>query len=34
LFYTEEQRAFLVNHIWAVLATGRGDGSAQQVVGK
>jgi PPOX class probable F420-dependent enzyme len=28
--YTDEQRAFLANHVWGVLATGRGDGSPQQ----
>ena len=28
--YTDEQRRFLADHTWAVLATGRGDGSPQQ----
>ncbi len=28
--YTDEQRAFLDGHTWAVLATGRADGSPQQ----
>jgi PPOX class probable F420-dependent enzyme len=28
--YTDEQRAFLETHRWAVLATGRADGSPQQ----
>ena len=28
--YTEEQRRFLESHRWAVLATGRADGSPQQ----
>ena len=27
---TDEERAFLVGHTWAILATGRGDGSPQQ----
>lgn len=28
--YTDEQRAFLEDHTWAILATGRVDGSPQQ----
>jgi PPOX class probable F420-dependent enzyme len=28
--YTDEQRRFLTEHIWGVLATGRDDGSPQQ----
>lgn len=28
--YTDDQRAFLADHRWAVLATGRADGSPQQ----
>lgn len=28
--YTDEQRDFLDNHVWGVLATGREDGSPQQ----
>lgn len=28
--YTNEQRQFLTDHVWGVLATGRGDGSPQQ----
>jgi PPOX class probable F420-dependent enzyme len=28
--YTEDERAFLESHVWAVLATGRRDGSPQQ----
>ena len=30
--YTDEQRSFLADHRWAVLATGRGDGSPQQAM--
>ena len=30
--YTDEQRSFLEDHVWAVLATGRGDGSPQQAM--
>ena len=30
--YTEQQRAFLAAHTWAVLATGRRDGSPQQSI--
>jgi PPOX class probable F420-dependent enzyme len=30
--YTDEQRAFLDDHVWAVLATGRADGSPQQAM--
>ena len=30
--YTDEQRAFLADHRWAVLATGRNDGSPQQAM--
>jgi PPOX class probable F420-dependent enzyme len=29
---TGEQRAFLAEHVWAVLATGRADGSPQQAM--
>jgi PPOX class probable F420-dependent enzyme len=29
VFYTEQQRSFLAEHVWAVLATGRKDGSPQ-----
>lgn len=28
--YTDEQRRFLADHVWGVLATGRADGSPQQ----
>lgn len=28
--YTDDQRRFLDDHVWAVLATGRADGSPQQ----
>jgi PPOX class probable F420-dependent enzyme len=28
--YTDEERAFLVEHVWAVLATGRTNGAPQQ----
>jgi len=28
--YTDEQRRFLEDHVWGVLATGRSDGSPQQ----
>lgn len=28
--YTDEQRLFLADHVWGVLATGRADGSPQQ----
>ena len=28
--YTDEQKAFLADHLWAVLATGRADGTPQQ----
>lgn len=28
--YTDEQREFLADHVWAILATGRRDGSPQQ----
>jgi PPOX class probable F420-dependent enzyme len=31
-FYTEEERSFLGGHRWAVLATGRADGSPQQAM--
>ena len=30
MLYTDEQRTFLGGHVWAVLATGRADGSPQQ----
>jgi PPOX class probable F420-dependent enzyme len=30
MLYTDEQRTFLADHVWAVLATGRADGSPQQ----
>jgi PPOX class probable F420-dependent enzyme len=30
MVYTEEQRRFLEEHVWGLLATGRGDGSPQQ----
>ena len=30
--YTDEQRRFLAEHVWAVLATGRRDGSPQQPI--
>ena len=30
--YTDEQRAFLADHRWGVLATGRADGSPQQAM--
>jgi PPOX class probable F420-dependent enzyme len=30
--YTDEQRTFLKDHHWAVLATGRADGSPQQAM--
>ena len=32
MVYTDEQRAFLEDHRWAVLATGRADGSPQQAM--
>ena len=32
MIYTEEQFEFLSNHLWAVLATGRRDGSPQQAM--
>ena len=32
MFYTEEQRSFLAEHVWAVLATGRKHGSPQQAM--
>jgi PPOX class probable F420-dependent enzyme len=28
--YTDDQRQFLAEHVWGILATGRGDGSPQQ----
>jgi PPOX class probable F420-dependent enzyme len=30
MVYTDEQRRFLEDHVWGVLATGRADGSPQQ----
>jgi PPOX class probable F420-dependent enzyme len=30
MLYTDEQRRFLADHVWGVLATGRADGSPQQ----
>lgn len=30
MLYTDEQRTFLADHVWGVLATGRADGSPQQ----
>jgi PPOX class probable F420-dependent enzyme len=30
MVYTDEQRRFLLDHVWGVLATGRADGSPQQ----
>ena len=34
MVYTDEQRTFLADHVWGVLATGRADGSpAQAMVG-
>ncbi len=30
MVYTDEQRQFLAEHVWGVLATGRADGSPQQ----
>jgi PPOX class probable F420-dependent enzyme len=30
MVYTDEQRRFLADHVWGVLATGRADGSPQQ----
>jgi PPOX class probable F420-dependent enzyme len=30
--YTDEQRRFLADHVWGVLATGRADGSPQQAM--
>lgn len=30
MVYTDEQRRFLADHVWGVLATGRTDGSPQQ----
>ena len=32
MIYTDEQMEFLSNHRWAVLATGRRDGSPQQAM--
>lgn len=30
--YTDDERAFLANHVWAILATGRQEGSPQQAM--
>ena len=32
MLYTDQQHSFLADHVWAVLATGRGDGSPQQAM--
>jgi hypothetical protein len=32
VLYTDQQQAFLADHVWAVLATGREDSSPQQAM--